>query len=168
MTGRLRSHSGGLSAGRQADTARIQSPMTSTLTKMVPMASTSGTTNSSSSASDITSTATQRLPPAQACTRSISGQVATTTIVAQMVGPRKGRRIHSEPPISSPMKSTAKVVRVRSERRAGGGSMGMRRTLSDRQGRTARPGGRRQRIVKAPSSPVTPPQGEKPVVVLLP
>ena len=46
----------------------------------------------------------------------MSGQVATTIIVAQMKAARNGDRIHSEPAISPPMNSTDKVVRASSDR----------------------------------------------------
>jgi translocation and assembly module TamA len=122
-TGSVRSHSGATSGRFQAAAMRAQSIRRSALPTMVAMASTSGTTNSSSSSSVMAVTASQRRPPVAACTRSISGQVATTTIVAQMAGPRKGRNTHSDTPNSSPMNSTPKVTRARS-RPGGSGASG--------------------------------------------
>jgi hypothetical protein len=43
------------------------------------------------------------------------GQVGTTIMVAQTIAPRNGRRIQNDAAINPPMKSTASVVRVRSE-----------------------------------------------------
>ena len=83
---------------------------------MAPIAVQNGSTNTSSIASVITATASERRPQSARSTLSISGHVATTTIVAQITGARNGRRIHSEAMISTPMKSTASVVRVTSLR----------------------------------------------------
>jgi hypothetical protein len=66
----------------------------------------------------MTATAGARRPPHAPSTRRISGQVATTIIVAQMKAARNGERIHSEPAISPPMNSTESVVRARSEPRS--------------------------------------------------
>ena len=62
----------------------------------------------------MTVTARPRRPHSTPCTRSISGQLATTTMVAQINGPRKGRRIHRAAASSRPMNSTPKVTRARS------------------------------------------------------
>src|SRR6266851_6808092 len=43
------------------------------------------------------------------------GQVATTSVVAQMIAGRNGRNIQKQAAISPPTKRTARVVRVRSE-----------------------------------------------------
>ena len=91
---------------------------------MVPMATTSGTTKSSSRASVITKVASQRRPPTAACTRRISGQVATTTIAAQIAGPMKGRSTHSDAPIRVARDSTPSVVWA---------SAGARRRLRDQR-----------------------------------
>ena len=78
------------------------------------MAAVSGTTNTSSRTKVITTTARLRLPHRRPWMRSIKGHVATTTVAAQMLGPRKGRSTHSAVPMSKPRHSTAKVVRVKS------------------------------------------------------
>jgi len=44
----------------------------------------------------------------------MTGQVATTTMVAQITADRKGRTIQNEAAIRMPIKSTARVVWVRS------------------------------------------------------
>ena len=84
---------------------------------MVSIASQSGTTSSSSMPSVITVTAGPRLPPSRASRDFSSGQLATTSMAAQTAAPRNGRKIHSEPAISSRMQMIARVVRVRSWRR---------------------------------------------------
>ena len=81
---------------------------------MVPIAADSGTTSTSSRTTDITVTASQRRPPAQRCTLISSGQVATTIMIAQMIAPRNGRRIHSEAAISPPITITVSRMRVSS------------------------------------------------------
>ena len=85
---------------------------------MVAIAKVSGTTNTSSKASIMKVTASARLPHMRRCTRCIRGQVATTIIVAQISGARKGRMIQNEAKIRPPMNNTAKVVRVSSLRDA--------------------------------------------------
>ena len=81
---------------------------------MVAMASVSGTTSTSSNTRVMTTTARLRRPHKRACTRSINPHVATTTVVAQIAGPMKGRSSHSVAAMSRPRHSTASVVRVRS------------------------------------------------------
>ena len=85
---------------------------------MVAIAKVSGTTNTSSKASIIAVTARARLFQRRASTRRNKGQVATTIIVAQISGARKGRMIQNEAKIRPPMNNTAKVVRVSSLRDA--------------------------------------------------
>src|SRR6266446_615788 len=46
----------------------------------------------------------------------MTGQVATTSVVAQMTAGRNGRNIQKQVPISPATKKTARVVRVRSDR----------------------------------------------------
>ena len=58
----------------------------------------------------ITTTASQRRRPNAASIFSISGQVATTIIVAQMTGTRNGRMIQNDATISATMNSTPSVV----------------------------------------------------------
>ena len=62
----------------------------------------------------MTVTATQRRPPARRCTLIMSGQVATTIMIAQMIAPRNGRRIQSEAAISPPITITVSRMRVSS------------------------------------------------------
>ncbi len=81
---------------------------------MVPMASISGTTSSIRISRLITSTARLRRPHSRAWNQRSIGQVETTIIVAQIVGAMKGRSTHSVETISTPMKRTPSVVRVRS------------------------------------------------------
>ena len=83
---------------------------------MVEIASVSGSTNSSSRISTIASTARLRRRHSRAWIQSKAGQVATTTIAAQIVAPRKGRRIQSEEPMSNTRVRTPKVVLARSGR----------------------------------------------------
>ena len=78
----------------------------------------SGATSRKSIASVMTITASHRRPPAAFWTFSISGQVATTIIVAQIRAPRNGCRIHRLETIISPMNSTTSTMRATS--RAGG------------------------------------------------
>ena len=61
-------------------------------------------------------TASQRRPHSIACTRSMSGHVATTIMVAQITAGRNGRKIQNEVAMSPTMQSTASIVRVRSRR----------------------------------------------------
>ena len=81
---------------------------------MMPMANQNGTTNSSSSATVITATASDRRFHSRACSPRMIGQVATTSVAAQMIAGRKGQTIHSEMPISKAMNRIASVKRVRS------------------------------------------------------
>ncbi len=81
---------------------------------MVPMARVSGTIRTQSKTSVINVTASARLPPNRPWTEIISGQVATTMVVAQTIAPRNGRKIQIEDPIRVTMKSTASTFRVMS------------------------------------------------------
>lgn len=62
----------------------------------------------------ITVTASARLPWRVGWTRSVSGQVATTIIVAQTVASKNGRSTQKLPAINPPIASTARMVRERS------------------------------------------------------
>ena len=62
----------------------------------------------------MTATAGTRRPPKRCSSDFNSGQVATTTIVAQTVAARNGRNTQNEAAISKRMQSTASTVRVRS------------------------------------------------------
>ena len=70
----------------------------------------------SSHAAVMAATASFRRPQSHACSRRITGHVATTIIEAQMIAPRKGRRIQTVDAISATMNSTPSVVRGRSGR----------------------------------------------------
>ena len=75
----------------------------------------------------MTVTDTQRLPQRCACSPSISGQSATTIIVAQMSAGTKGRNIHAAAAASPTMKNTPIVVLGRS---AGGEGLAATRAAS--------------------------------------
>ena len=62
----------------------------------------------------MTMTASARLFQSRAWILSISGQVATTIMVAQTAAGRNGCRIQNEAAVSPTIRKTAKVVRVRS------------------------------------------------------
>ncbi len=62
-------------------------------------------------------TASERLPPSHASTRIMIGHVATTIMVAQIKARRKGRMIHIVAASSTAMKSTPRVMRVKSRER---------------------------------------------------
>jgi len=81
---------------------------------MVAMASDSGTTSTSNRRSVITNTASDRFPHSRAWMPSITGQVATTTMVAQITAGRNGRNIRNEAAIRPPMKRTPRVIWARS------------------------------------------------------
>jgi hypothetical protein len=83
---------------------------------MVAMASDSGTTSASSRMSVITNTASARFPHSRAWMPSITGQVATTTMVAQITAGRNGLNIQNEAAIRPPMKRTPRLIWARSRR----------------------------------------------------
>ena len=114
---------GGPSLKPRSDLAQLA--ISSALATIVPIAAENGATKTSSSATIIAVTASQRLPQSRACAATISGQVDTTIIVAQMVAARNGRRIQNVAKIIPPRNSTARTMRARSSRggvmaRAGG------------------------------------------------
>ncbi len=111
--GRPCSQSGGIGS-LSVPSAFAQAMIWSAWSMIEPAASTNGSTNTSSITTSMTATASPRLPHSQRCARSISGQVATTIIAAQMRAARNGRRIQNAAVISPPMNSTASVVCVRS------------------------------------------------------
>ena len=90
--------------------------MLSEYSTIVLTASQNGTTNTSSIAIVIVTTATQRRRPKACSILSITGQVAMTIIAAQMMGTMKGRMIQNEATISVTMNSTPKVTCARSRR----------------------------------------------------
>src|SRR6516225_3173184 len=71
-------------------------------------------TRTARSTTHITATAGPRRPPKAFWSLRISGQVATTIIVAQIPGPRNGRITHRLPTMSRAMATIARTVRVRS------------------------------------------------------
>ena len=83
---------------------------------MVSIAAQRGRISRSSRPSVINATAGARRLPSRACRDFSSGQVETTSIVAQTAAARNGRRTHSVAAISSRRQMTASVVRVRSWR----------------------------------------------------
>ena len=108
--GTVPSHSGG--AGMVNDVSVVaQSTITPALETIVPMASSSGRTTSSSNAPVMATTANVRLPHSHACRYRMTGHVATTIIEAQMIAPRKGRRIQIVNVIRTTMIRTPSVAR---------------------------------------------------------
>jgi hypothetical protein len=77
-------------------------------------ASDNGKTSTSKRAIVMTTTADVRLPHNVAWIQRMIGQVAITIIVAQMAAGRNGQTTQNEARIRAPIKSTARVVRVRS------------------------------------------------------
>ena len=113
--GSVPSHSGG--GGMVNDrTLAAHSTISPALETIVPVASDSGRTSTSSHAAVMAATASFRLPQSHACSRRITGHVATTIIEAQMIAPRKGRRIQTVDAISATMNRTPRVARGRSGR----------------------------------------------------
>jgi hypothetical protein len=88
--------------------------MRSRLAINVPTVTSSGTTNTANSARVITMTAAHRRPPSPRCTRSNTGHVVTTIIVAHTNPPANGRSTQKHATISSRIVSTLSVLRVRS------------------------------------------------------
>ncbi len=80
----------------------------------MPIASQRGTTRKQSRIPVITATDSNRRPQSRSWMEIINGQVAVAIVMAQIAAPRKGLRIHSDVPIRTPMKSTARTVRVMS------------------------------------------------------
>ena len=112
-TGSVPSHAGGAGIVNERRLA-AQSTISPALETIVPMASDSGRTSTSSNAPIIAATASFRLPQSQTWSCRITGHVATTIIEAQMTAPRKGRRIQIVNAISTTMIRTPSVARGRS------------------------------------------------------
>src|SRR5215813_1072685 len=91
-SGTLDNHRGG---GGSLTEARDAAPSTirSKLSAIVVIASQKGTTNTNMSAKVMTVTARLRRFHSRRCTRSMIGQVATTSVVAHMSAGRNGRNI---------------------------------------------------------------------------
>jgi hypothetical protein len=83
-----------------------------------------GTMKTRSRTAVIVSTASQRRFQSFVCTRSITGQVATTIVVAHSRANRKGLRIQIESAMRPPMNSTAKTMRAMSDAGAEGAAAG--------------------------------------------
>jgi hypothetical protein len=111
--GRSASQRGGNGIWKPAS-ARTRAVISAEFETIVPMASVSGTTNSSSRITIIATIARARLLHSLACIRSITCQVTTTIIVAQMIDAMNGRRIQKAATIRPPRKSTPSRVAVRS------------------------------------------------------
>ena len=77
---------------------------------IITTARVSGAMRLSIEAGIMTATASPRLFQSLDWTRSSSGQVATTMMVAQSSASRNGFRIQKLPPISRPIKSSCRVV----------------------------------------------------------
>src|SRR6185436_2449041 len=108
------SHSGGGGIGEVAS-ERAHPAIVSALSTSVWIASSNGTTNTSTITPDMMATAKPRRRNLF-CSLSIMGHVATTIIIAQIVERRNGRSIQNEPPTSAIISKIASNVRVRSGR----------------------------------------------------
>ena len=62
----------------------------------------------------MTVAAGHRMPPRRACSVSMTGHVATTTVVAQTTAPRNGRSVHSVPTMSADRIAARRIVRAKS------------------------------------------------------
>jgi hypothetical protein len=90
--------------------------MSSEYSTIVPTATQKGMTKTSSMATVISRTASQRRRPKVASIRIMTGQVAMTIIAAQTIGTRNALTIQSEATISATMNSTPSVSCMRSRR----------------------------------------------------
>jgi len=107
------SHNGG--DGNLNDVmAFTQLTIRSKFCESVAIASQNGATKTSSSAVVMTTTASQRRCHSCCCTRSITGQVATTRVVAQIVAGKNGQTIQTEAAISPVTNRIARIIRTRS------------------------------------------------------
>ena len=114
-TGTPCTHSGGCGKPESA-TVFARAVTWSAFLAMVSIAAHRGRSSRSSRPTVINATAGARRFPSRACRDFSSGQVETTSIVAQTPAARNGRRTHSVVPISNRRLMTARVVRVRSWR----------------------------------------------------
>jgi hypothetical protein len=80
----------------------------------VLIARTQGTMNVSSTASVMIVTAIERRPPTSRSSRSSTGHVAMTIVVAHINSLRNGRRVHRLPANNVPITSTSSTTRVTS------------------------------------------------------
>src|SRR5215472_916244 len=80
---------------------------------IVATASQNGAINTTSSATVMTVTASQRRSHRRRCTRNINGHVAVTRVVAQIVAGRKGHKIQNETAMSPDTNRIASNVRTR-------------------------------------------------------
>src|SRR5476651_446394 len=111
---------------RKSGRATISAMIRSEWLMMAMIANDSGSSTISSSPIVMIRTASQRLPPTAFCVRSISGQVAITSVVAHTVAARNGWTTRKVATIRPMMNSGASVRRARSyggcamERSSGG------------------------------------------------
>src|ERR1700738_3242502 len=105
--GKTASQCGGGGSWKAAKEAP-QPAMRSKCCVIVAIASQNGSTKITSSAMVITATASPRLCQSRSWTCTMMGQVATTSVVAQMIAGRKGHNIQNEAAISPPTKRTAR------------------------------------------------------------
>src|SRR5262245_57120412 len=92
----------------------VHSTISSTFATMVPIAKVNGTTKMHSNRIVINATARARLFKSHACADIMSGQVATTIVVAHTTAPRNGRKIQIEDPINATMNKTPRTPRAMS------------------------------------------------------
>jgi hypothetical protein len=85
----------------------------------VDTAAASGTTTTTSMTSTMNKAATMRRSPRRRSSARISGQVATTIIVAHSSAGRNGFRTRNTPASSPPMTSTPRTILVRSREPGG-------------------------------------------------
>ena len=109
------SHSGGGGMVNDRQLA-AHAPISPALETIVPAASDNGRTSTSSHTVVMTATANLRLSQSHPWTCRIMGHVATTIMEAQMIAPRKGRRIQTVDASSVTMSNTPRVARGRSGR----------------------------------------------------
>ncbi len=117
-SGRLISQAGGGGSWNEAS-AFAQPTIRSKFWVIAATASKNGTTKTRSSAKVMIATASPRLFHSWRCTRSISGKVATTRVVAQMIAGKNGHRIQNEATISPATNRIASIVRTGSPWSAG-------------------------------------------------
>src|SRR5262245_36266987 len=95
--------------------ASTQPLMRSAWSTMVLMAMARGTMRTSSRAMVMAATASERRFQSRRWIWRMSGQLATTIVVAQTTAGRNGRRTQNDAAMSPAMKSTARVTRARSD-----------------------------------------------------
>jgi hypothetical protein len=115
-TGRFATQTGG--GGKEYVAAPLIHPtIWSAWLTIVPTEREKGMIKTSSRARVIMTTAGERLPPNHRWKRSMTGQVATTIMVAQIIARRKGRMIQNTAVSRTPMKRMPRVIPVMSRER---------------------------------------------------